>query len=51
VRYEIELQRLPDQRIEGSIVWAGLEKPLQFNGWLELLRLLEIHTCADAEES
>jgi hypothetical protein len=41
MRYVVELQRTPDDRVEGVVLPEGCEVGAPFSGWLELLSLLE----------
>jgi hypothetical protein len=40
-RYIIELEQMPDDRVEGTLHRDGLPEPVPFSGWTELLSLLE----------
>jgi hypothetical protein len=40
-RYIIELEQMPDERVEGTLHRDGLPEPVPFSGWTELLSLLE----------
>ena len=40
-RYIIELERTPDDRVEGTLRHEGEQEAVPFSGWTELLSLLE----------
>lgn len=43
MRFIVELAPAADGRVEGSLGCDGVEGVIRFSGWLELLRLLEVH--------
>lgn len=41
MRFQVDVRRTPDDRVEGFVVPEGAEVGLSFSGWMELLSLLE----------